>query len=136
VHAQPQPIDRVLVLAPAVGLLLALFGCIMMLIDIAGLSPGQIPLPGTGSPPPTEPNARLSAVAHPPETGKARGVRSLSVAHRGDREPRDRPPDRHVATIDPVPVDRSRDRRADLQDMAIAIRWHRGAASDLPPGSD
>jgi hypothetical protein len=136
VHSQPQSIDRVLVLGPSVGLLLALFGCIMMLIEMAGLSPGQIPLPGTGGPPLTEPNAGLSAVAHPAETRKARGVRSLSVAHRGDRGPRDRLPDRHAATIDPVPVDPSRDRRADLQDMAIAIRWHRGAASDLPPGSD
>jgi hypothetical protein len=35
-----------------------------------------------------------------------------------------------------VGLDRSFDLRADLMDMAIAIRWHRGAASELPPGSD
>jgi hypothetical protein len=40
------------------------------------------------------------------------------------------------ATITPVGVDRSFDLRADLMDMALAIRWHRGPASDLPPGSD
>ena len=33
-------------------------------------------------------------------------------------------------------VDRSRDRRADLMDMATSLRWHRGAPSGLPPGSD
>jgi hypothetical protein len=35
-----------------------------------------------------------------------------------------------------VGLDRSFDLRADLMDMAIASRWHRGAASDLPPGSE
>jgi hypothetical protein len=33
-------------------------------------------------------------------------------------------------------MDRSFDLRAGLMDMAIAIRWHRGPASELPPGSN
>jgi len=40
------------------------------------------------------------------------------------------------ATITSMTVDRSRDRRVDLIDMAISIRWHRGAAPDLPLGSN
>ena len=40
------------------------------------------------------------------------------------------------ATITPVGMDRSFDMRTDLMDMAISLRWRRGPASDLPPGSD
>jgi hypothetical protein len=40
------------------------------------------------------------------------------------------------ATITPVGVGRSRDRRADLMDMATSFRWHRSAAPDLPLGSN
>jgi hypothetical protein len=59
----------------------------------------------------------------------------MAIANRDQRQPQDGFAAQRAATISPV-VDRSRDRRADLMDMAIAIRWHRGARSDLPPGSD
>jgi hypothetical protein len=58
------------------------------------------------------------------------------VAIRDHGQLQDRFSARQAATVTPVGVDRSRDRRADLMDMAISIRWHRGAASDLPPGSN
>jgi hypothetical protein len=54
----------------------------------------------------------------------------------GQETPQPPFPARQAATLTPVLVDRSGDRRADLRGMAIAIRRHRGAASDLPPGSD
>jgi hypothetical protein len=53
-----------------------------------------------------------------------------------DAPPPELAPGERAAGTTAMLVDRSRDRRADLADMAIAIRWHRGTASGLPPGAD
>jgi hypothetical protein len=78
---------------------------------------------------------RSSAGNRPVGTLMAPSRRRLLVAIHDDDRPQHSFSAQQASTIDPVLVNRSRDRRADLLDMAISIRWHRGSASDLPPGS-
>ena len=133
---QPQPIDRVVVLAPSIALLLTMVGCLIALTGMSDLPVSQVPLPGVSTRTLTEPDARSPVVMQPVGTGTAPGKRSLSARNRDDLRGQDRFSDRQAVSITPVVVDRSRDRRVDLMDMAISIRWHRGPASDLPPGSN
>jgi hypothetical protein len=124
------------VLAPSVGLLLALCGCIIVLTELTDLPLRQMPLLGAGASTLAGPSTRSSAVTHLADTRRAPGRHSLAVAQRHHRRPPDRSRARQSATIAPVGLDRSFDLRVDLMDMAISIRWHRGAAADLPPGSN
>ena len=66
----------------------------------------------------------------------AAGPSARAIAPPGDHPPKERFSAARVARSEPLMVDRSRDRRADLMDMAISLRWHRGAPSGLPPGSE
>lgn len=138
VHPEGQSIDRIVELARSVGLLIAMFGCVIALTVIADRPLAQVPVLGAGAQMLSEPSTRTrsSAVTHPAGTWTGPGRSSLSVAIRDHGQLQDRFSARQAATVTPVGVDRSRDRRADLMDMAISVRWHRGAASDLPPGSN
>ena len=118
-----------------VVLLLTLFGCVIALTGMANHSIGQVPPPAAETQLPTEATLRSPEVTSPVSPRPAPGRDSMAIANRDQRQPQDGFAAQRAATISPV-VDRSRDRRADLMDMAIAIRWHRGARSDLPPGSD
>ena len=135
-HAQPHPIDRVIVLAASVGHFLALFGYIIILTGMTDLPLRQIPLLGAQAPTLAEPSSRSPTVIHPAGTRSAPGRDLLAVAYHNYRRQLDRFRAPQAATIAPVGLDRSFDLRADLRDMATSIRWHRGPASDLPPGSD
>jgi hypothetical protein len=64
------------------------------------------------------------------------GVGTSKVVQHGDRQLNRRFSGERAGPINPLLVDRSNDRRADLMDMATSLRWHRGTASGLPPGSD
>ncbi|MCD6057168.1 MAG: hypothetical protein K0Q89_698 [Thermomicrobiales bacterium] len=64
------------------------------------------------------------------------GLIARPMAPRGDHPPEERFSAASAASRDPLMVDRSHDRRVDLMDMAMSLRWHRGTPSGLPPGSD
>ena len=64
------------------------------------------------------------------------GVGTSPLVQHGDRQRNRRSSGERATSINPLWVDRSNDRRADLMDMATSLRWHRGTASGLPPGSD
>jgi hypothetical protein len=66
----------------------------------------------------------------------ALGLDARPMAPAGDHSAEERFSAVRAAPSAPLMVDRSRDRRADLMDMATSLRWHRGAPSGLPPGSD
>jgi hypothetical protein len=136
VHPQPQPIDRVVVLTPSVGLLLVVVTCAFLLTGVPDRAVGQVPVIGVDALTLTETSALSPAVTDPAGIRMTPREPSRPVVHRDPRRPQDQFPVQHAATITPLHVDPSRDRRADLMEMAVAIRWHRGAASDLPPGSD
>ena len=137
-HPQGQSIDRLVELAQSVGLLIAMFGCVIALTVIADRPLAQGPVLGAGAQMLSEPSTRTrsSAVSHPAGTWTSPGRSSLSATIRDHGRLQDLFSAQQVATITPVGVDGSRDRRADLMEMAISVRWHRGAASDLPPGSN
>ena len=135
-HPQAQPIDRVVELGPSVCLLLALFGYTIVLTGLTDLPLRQIPLYGSEAPTLTEPSTRSPAVTHLADARPATGRDSLAAAHHNHHRRLDRLRDRQAATIAPVGLDRSFDLRADLMDMASALRWHRGAPSGLPPGAE
>ena len=137
-HPQPQLIARVVALVASVGLLLAIFGCVILLTRLADRSLAQVPVVDAGAQTLTEASTRahFSAVSHPTGTWTAPGRDSLAVAHHNHRRRLDRFRAPEAATTAPVGLDRSFDLRADLRDMATSIRWHRSPASDLPPGSD
>jgi hypothetical protein len=135
-HAQPHFIYRVLAWVSSVGLLLAIFGCIALLMGMTDMLMGRTPLLATETSTRTAAGARSSASSRPASAPDAPNGSSRATAHHGNRRPRDRASASGTTPLSPVLVDRGHDRRADLTDMAIAIRWHRGARSDLPPGSD
>jgi hypothetical protein len=134
--SEPLSINRVLILTPFVGFLLAMLGYIIVLTGMKGLPLSQIPALATGALTPNEPSTRALAVTHPPGRWAALGRPARSVADRDQRRAPVQFSAQGRATIDSGLVDRSRDRRADLMDMAVSIRWHRGPSSDLPPGAD
>jgi hypothetical protein len=136
VHPQPQPIDRVAVLTPSVGFLLAVVLYLILLTVAADRAVGQVPVIAVDALTLTEASALSPAITHPAGTRMTPGGPSRPVVDRDPRRPQDQFPVQHAATITPLQVNPSRDLRADLMEMAVAIRWHRGAASDLPPGSD
>jgi hypothetical protein len=76
-----------------------------------------------------DPPAMAPAAAAP-------GLIARPTAPGDDRLPEEPVTNLRAARREPLLVDRSRDRRADLMDMAISLRWHRGAPSGLPPGSE
>jgi hypothetical protein len=79
------------------------------------------------------------AIDDPAAVARLSSVPVLSarpMAPAGDHPAEERFSAAHAAPSAPLMVDRSRDRRADLMDMATSLRWHRGAPSGLPPGSD
>ncbi len=137
VHPQPQLIARV-ALVTSVGLLLANFGCGVVLTRMADRPLAQVPGLSAGGQTLTEAStrARSSGVTHPTGTWTAPGRRWFAVAMRDHRRVPDQFSVRHAVTDTPIGRDRSFDLRVDLMDMATSIRWHRSAASDLPPGSD
>lgn len=107
--------------APDQGLqLLVIFGCVIASTGMADRSLAPVPA--------------FSAEAKM-LTRTAPGRDSMSITNCDHGQPQDGFVAQRAATTLPV-VDRSRDRRADLMDMAAWIRWHRGAAPDLPPGSN
>jgi hypothetical protein len=136
VHLQAQPIDRVVELGPSVFLLIILFGYITVLTGMTDLPHRQIPLFGVETPTLAEPSTRSPAVTHLADTRPAPGRDSPAVAHHYHLRRLDRFRARQATTIAPVGLDRSFDLRADLMDMARSLRWHRGAPSGLPPGSE
>jgi hypothetical protein len=136
VHPQAQPIDCVVELGPSVCLLLAMCWCVIVLTVMADRPLPQDPVLSAGAQLLSQPSTRSSAVTYPAGTTTAPWRRSVSVANRGYHRSQGRFLVRQATTITPVGMDRSFDLRADLMDMAIAIRCHRGPASDLPPGSD
>jgi hypothetical protein len=135
-HFQLQLIDRVMALAPPVGVLFAIFSCVVALTAMADQPSGQDPRPSADARMLAEPTRRSLADIHLAGTSTAPGRRSLSIAMRDHRRSRDRFAARSAVAITPVGLDRSFDLRADLMDMAISMRWHRGPESNLPPGSD
>jgi hypothetical protein len=138
VYPQRHSIDRVVELAPSFGLLLAILGCVIALTVMADRSLPQLPVLGAGAQILSEPSTRTrsSTVTYPAETWTAPSRRSLAVEIRDNRRSHDGLSSLPSATVAPEGLDRSFDLRADLMDMAIAIRWHRGPASELPPGSN
>jgi hypothetical protein len=127
VHLQGRSIVHVVKLALSVGLLLAMFGCVIALTVVAERPLANVPILGTGTQVLRGPSAgiRPAAVTRPAGTWTPPGNHS-----------RDRSSAREATAVTPLSVDPSRDRRTDLIDMAISIRWHRGPESDLPPGSN
>jgi hypothetical protein len=136
VHPQGQTIARNLEMDAAAVVLAALFGFIVIVTAIGAFPPPPVLQLGAGAQPLNGASARSAAVSEHSGTMAAAGSRSLSVAIHGQRRPRDWFSSQRATTTTPVIADPSRDRRVDLMDMAISIRWHRGATSDLPPGSD
>ena len=74
-----------------------------------------------------------AAVARSPS---APGLSARPMAPAGDHPPEERFSTARAVPSAPVIMDRSRDRRADLIDMAVSLRWHRGTPSELAPGSN
>jgi hypothetical protein len=136
VHPQGQTIAHILAMVAAAVVLAALFGFIVVLTAIGEFPPPPVLQLGAGAQPLNGANARSAAVSEHSGTMAAPGSRSLPVTIHDQRRPRDRFSSQRATTITPVIADPSRDRRVDLMDMAISIRWHRGTTSDLPPGSD
>ena len=132
---QPQSIGRVAVLASSVGLLLVIFGCVIALTGMADRSLAPVPVRGAGAQSLSEARTPSPSATHPAGTRTAPGRDSMSIANRDHGQPQDGFAAQRAAATLPV-VDRSRDRRADLMALASSIRWHRGAAPDLPPGSN
>ena len=137
-HPQGQSAHRVAQLTPSVGLLLATAGCVIALTVIAVRPQAQGPVPGATAQmlSALSTRTRSPAVTMPAGSWTDPGGRSHAVSIRDHPRSHDRSSLRQSATITPVGIDRGSDRRADLMDMAISIRWHRGPASELPPGSD
>lgn len=135
---QPQPsaADRGVTLALSVGLLLAVFGFAMVLTGMAYRTAAGDFTPDGGSQIRSQAPVRSAVVGRPVGIWMAPGSPLLAGQRGNRRRPQDQLYRRRAATPNPVLVDRQRDRRADLMDMAVSIRWHRGAASGLPPGSD
>jgi hypothetical protein len=116
---QPQPISRVMVLAAFVGLPLVFFGYVIVLFGTAHR--------------PLAPALVLSAEATM-LTPTPPGPDAMSIANRDHGSPQDAFAAQRATP--PLVVDRRHDRRADLMNMASSLRWHHGAASSLPPGSN
>jgi hypothetical protein len=135
VHLRQRSFGHVVERIAYVVLLLALFGCVIALTGMANRPFGQVPPPAAEAQLTTEATLLSPEVTSPASPRPAPGRDSIAIANRDLRQPQDGFAALRAATIPPI-VDRSRDRRADLMDMAIAIRWHRGVRSDLPPGSD
>ena len=72
-HPQPQLIARVVTLVASVGLLLAIFGCVILLTRLADRSLAQVPVVDAGAQTLTEASTRahFSAVSHPTGTWTA-----------------------------------------------------------------
>ena len=135
---QPRRIARLVALFASVGLLLAIFGFVVVLTGMADRLLGPVPVRGAEAQSLSEASTRAhsSGGTHPTGTWTTPGRRSLAASRRDHRRPLDRFSAQLRATIGPVGLDRSYDLRADLKDMAISIRWHRGPGSGLPLGSD
>ena len=91
-HPQGQSIDRIVELARSVGLLIAMFGCVIALTVIADRPLAQVPVLGAGAQMLSEPSTRThsSAVTHPAGTWTGPGRSSLSVAIRDHGRLQDR----------------------------------------------
>jgi hypothetical protein len=74
-----------------------------------------------------------AVVARPPS---APGLSARPMAPQGNHPPEERFTAALAAPSTPITVDWGRDRRVDLMDMATSRRRHRGAPSELPPGSN
>ena len=135
-HPQGQPIAHILAMVAAAVVLAALFGFIVVVTAIGAFPPPPMLQFGAGAQTLSGANARTAAVSAHSGTMAAPGSRSLSVAIHDQRRPRDWFSSQRATTNTPVIADPRRDRRVDLMDMAISIRWHRGTTSDLPPGSE
>jgi hypothetical protein len=138
VHPQPRLIARVVALFAYVGLLLAIFGCVVVLTGMVDRPLAPVPVLGAGAETLSEAStrARSSGGTHPAGTWTAPSRGSRPVGIRDHRRVPDQFSVRHAVTDTPMGLDPSFDLQADLMDMATSIRWHRSAASDLPPGSD
>jgi hypothetical protein len=122
--------------APDQGLRLhVILGCAIALTGVADRSLAPVPARSAGVQLLSEAGTPSPSATHPAGTWTTPGSASKSIANREHGQPQDRFAAQRAATTLPV-VDRSRDRRADLMDMAAWIRWHRGAAPDLSPGSN
>jgi hypothetical protein len=132
---QPQPIGRVLGRTSSVGLLLVSFGCVIAVIGMADRPLALAPVLSMEAPALTEPSPRSLAGTHLAGTWTAPSQRGFAVGMRDHGPPQDGFATQRAATT-PLVLDRRHDRRADLMDMAISIRSHRSAASELPPGAN
>jgi hypothetical protein len=122
--------------APDQGLqLLVIFGCVIASTGMTDRSLAPVPVRGAGAQSLSEVGTPSPSATHPPGTWTAPGRDSMSIANRDHGQPQAGFAAQRAATTLAV-VDRSRDRRADLMDMSAWIRWHRGGAPDLPPGSN
>ena len=135
-HPQGQTIANVLGMVASAVVLTALFGFTVVVSAIDHFPPTPALQLGGHEQTLSERTARSPAVPEHSGTMAAPGGRSLSVTHRDNRRPGARFSSQQAPTITPVSADPGYDRRADLMDMAISIRWHRGTTSDLPPGSE
>ena len=115
--------------------LLVILGCAIALTGMADRPLAPVPVRDAGAQLLSEAGTPSPSATHPAGTWTAPGRASMSIANRDHGQPQDGFAAQRAATTLPV-VDRSRDRRADLMDMAAWIRWRRGAAPDLPPGSN
>jgi hypothetical protein len=129
-------IAHVLGMVASAVALTALFGFILVVTAIDDFPPTPVLQLGAEERTLGGESAQLPAVPEQSGTVAAPVSRSLPVAHRDTRRLRDRFTSQHAVTSSPVIVDPRQDRRVDLMDMAISIRWHRGTTSDLPPGSE
>jgi hypothetical protein len=128
--------NRIPTSAPDQGLHLhVIYGCVIALTGMADRSLAPVSARGAGAQLLSEAGTLSPSATHPAGTWTAPGRASMSIANRDYGQPQDGVAAQRAATTLPV-VDRSRDRRADLMDMAAWIRWHRGATPDLPPGSN
>ena len=135
-HLQRQTSTRTLEMDAAAIVLAALFGFIVVVTAIGAFPPPPVLQLGAGAQTLSGANAPTAAGSEHSGTIAAAGSRSLSVTIHDQRRPLDRFSSQQAATNSPVIADPRRDRRVDLMDMAISIRWHRGTTSDLPPGSE
>jgi hypothetical protein len=117
---------------PSVGLALSTLGLLLVVTGMAAF----VPPPGNRTHTVAEEGSQSSRITRLADSPVALSRRSAPNLKAGDRPLHEGLHIAPMAARDWLPVDRSRDRRADLMDMAISIRWHRGAGSDLPPGAN
>jgi hypothetical protein len=135
-YPQGQTLVHILAMVAAAVVLAALVGFIVVVTTVGEFPPTPMLQLGAGAQTFRGASSRSATVSEQFGTKAAPGSRSLSVAIHDDRRPRDRFSSQQATTITPVTADPRHDRRVDLMDMAISIRWHRGTTSDLPPGSE